>query len=215
MRSFLSFSLVTAVGTIFLIGATVSSYHFLFSYDASDEQEYWTLMEESDPTLSNAAATPYTAKQERQQLHKHMWTNSAAGNLELCIRSENAEFVLDRRDDSTDIIEHMHNVQCYMQEELFYLLPDGSEVMRQSDGGLVLRDSESSVRITEDGINLTPMQIIRYMEADAASYYYKTDQLVAEQVTISCFAVPGHELVESLDNITPLMSGIASHRIYS
>lgn len=212
MRSILSFPVSTALTTLALIATVAGCYFLLFSNNEEDEQAYWALMEESDPSKSNASSTPYTATQERHNLHKHMWMNSSGENLQLSVRSENAELVLDRNDESTDVIEHMHKVQCYMQEELYYVLPDGSEAVRQKNGELVLRKentNEVEIRTVLDNVIAMPMQIVRYMEADAASYYYKNDQLVAEQVTISRFALPGHELKESLENITPLMAGIA------
>ncbi len=87
------------------------------------------------------------------------------------------------------------------------MLPDGNEVVRDAAGEFVFRNS--NLPISRDADNLIPMQILRYMEAETASYFYETDTLIAEQVNISRFAVPGHEIEGSFDNVIPLMTGIA------
>lgn len=208
MRTFHSFPLITGLTTVFILALCIASYFFLFTFNDKDVREYWDIMAESDPArVKNAAETPYTAKQSRLSVHKHMWVNSCEGPLEISVRSEEAELVLDRKEASTEIIENMHNVQCYMQEELFYALPDGSEAVRNESGDLVLRNSDT--RILENAPTLVPMQIVRFIQADAASYSYKTDRLTAQDVAISRFSIPGHALTDSLDNITPLMTGVA------
>lgn len=206
MKSILSFPLTTFLATLLLFGTIVSAYYLLFAFNSDDIRDYWAVMEASDSSHGNEVVLPYTAKQQRHHIHKHLWINSAEENKEIAVRSEDAELVLDRHDEDTEVIEHMRNVQCYMQEELYYSLSDGREVVKKPNGSFYGRDGDP---IDVGDGPLLPMQIIRYMEADAASYYYKSDQLIAEQVTLSRYAIPGHELVESLENMTPLMTGVA------
>lgn len=195
--------------TLFVILTATAVFFYIQFFTSNDQhvQIYKNLMSESNPSLSGQTLTSYNAKQKRENSHKHLWLASEQGPLQHCIRSNESELELDRREESTQLIEHMRNVQCYMQEELYYLSADGEEIAKDSEGYFVFKNTDT--RILNDATTLKPMQIIRHMQADSASYFYKNDKLVANHVTISRFVVPGHELVVSLDNGTPLMSGIA------
>lgn len=195
---------------IVLIGALIYAYFALFSIGESDRKEYWVLMAQTDPHLSQ---TPYTAKQHHHRVHKDIWFTKAGQRMQVRIYSADTELVLDRQDQQTEVVEKMHGVTCYMQEELYFVLPDGREVIKLEDGTLKLRGSDpqkTGSLATIEQTELKPLQIIRYLEADTASYYYQTDRFLADDVKVSRFITEGHTLVESLDGLKPLMDGIAS-----
>jgi len=204
MQKPLSFPITTITALIVLSGICIFCFYHFLSFTDDDVVQYTALMAESHP--SKKSTDPYTAKQERKHLHKHIWTNDKQQNLQLCIHSEDAELVLDRHDDSTQIIEHMQNVHCYMQEELVYVLPDGTEAIKDADGTLKLKDS--GLLASENANEAKPMQHVRYFEANSASYYYETDKVIANNVKISRVIMPGHEIKDDLDR-TPILSGIA------
>lgn len=54
------------------------------------------------------------------------------------------------------------------------------------------------------------MQFVRLMQAETASYFYKSDLFFAEQVSLSRYSVAGHQLPVSLKNEQPLMKGRAA-----
>ena len=54
-----------------------------------------------------------------------------------------------------------------------------------------------------------PFQLLRYLEADSATYFYKNDEVVASDVKIYRYTVPGHELPLKLEGVKPSMKGHA------
>ncbi len=54
-----------------------------------------------------------------------------------------------------------------------------------------------------------PMQLIRYMKAENATYNYNTQLFVAEDAHIWRFRIEGHEPVQSIVGLSPLMEGEA------
>jgi hypothetical protein len=211
MRPKILFLGITLISILLIFGVCALFYRFLFSFDALEHKEYWELMAKADPKKSEATAIPYTATQQHRQAHKDFWFMKNGQRLQLRLRSADTELVLDHHDEQTEVLEHMRDVKCFLQEELYYVLPDGSEAIQQPDGQITLRHHEKNQILTQisDISQLKPMQIIRYMEADTATYYYQTDHFIAEHVKVSRFAAPGHALLESINGLKPMMSGIA------
>jgi hypothetical protein len=210
MRNIILFPGITLFTLTLFLVALALFYHTYFSYGPAERSEYLDLLAKADPKQSHTAA-PYTATQQHHQAHKDIWFNKNGQRLQLRLRSADTELVLDHHDDKTEVLEHMRGVKCYLQEELFYLTPDGREAIPQPDGKLLLRHGDANdpqAQIAPSPL-LKPMQNIRYMEADAATYYYQNDHFVAERVKVSRFAVPGHKLIESVKGLHPLMTGIA------
>jgi hypothetical protein len=176
-----------------------------------DVQEYRQLIENSDLGQAKNKSSPYTAKQQRDDIQKDISFMQGGERLQLRLIAVESQLVLDQHDGETALLEQMRDVHCYMQEELYFVLPDGREALRQSDGQLLIRHADPknpSSWLPQKVPNLKPMQVIRYLQADEATYYYKTDEFVAQQVALSRFAVPGHQLVE-LHEGKPLMNGVA------
>lgn len=211
----MKFRLISLISVLFLIGALAAVYGMLFSFSPADKGEYWKLMANADPAHSEAPSSPYTAKQQHRQAHKDIWYNQKGQRLHMSLHSADTELVLDHHDNTTEVVEHMYGVKCYMQEELYYELPDGREVVYRADGQLRLRRGDSDAVILANDKELKPRQIIRYMEAATAAYYYNGDRFVADQVHISQFSAPGHVLIESIAGLKPLMSGLAKSAEFS
>lgn len=55
-----------------------------------------------------------------------------------------------------------------------------------------------------------PMQVLRYLEADNALYHYRSSHLAAENVKISRYVLPGHQMVAAVDGLNPMFTGDAS-----
>lgn len=208
----MKFRLVSLLSLLAFLGTLAGVYLVLFSFDSTDKGEYWKLMSKADPSHSEAPSTPYTAKQQHRQAHKDIWYNQKEQRLHMSLRSADTELILDHHDNTTEVIEQMYDVKCCMQEELYYLLPDGREVEYRTDGQLRLRNGSDLV---VDPKGLKPMQTIRYLEAAEAAYHYNGDRFVAEQVRISQFIAPGHQLVHSVKGLKPIMSGIARSAEFS
>lgn len=184
----------TLFSLMLIFGLSFFLYQFFISTPDA-EKEYQALMRNADP--SKLESTPYVATQQHRQSHKDIWYTKEDQRMQLCLRSVDTELVLDHHDDNTELIEHMKDVTCYMQEELYYLLQDGHEVIKHQGG-----ESQPEVGI--------PMQVIRYMKADTATYNYQTDHFFADNVQVSRYIIPGHQITFYLSDSTPLMHGIAS-----
>jgi hypothetical protein len=64
-------------------------------------------------------------------------------------------------------------------------------------------------------IGKEPIQTIRYIEADKATYFYEDNTLVARDVTIYRYITSGHTLITSFDSLKPIMIGKASEVEFS
>ncbi len=186
----------------------------LTSPTPAQQRKYSKLMAHADNAKTGTTTAPYKAKQERIGILKEVVFSDGPHRLKLRLKASDALLVLDHRaEDQTEIVENMNHVVCYMQEELFYVLPDGREVIEQRNGKFLLRNAnpqDPASYIAKGDPGLKPMQIMRYMEADTASYFYRTDRFVADNVQITRYLIPGHLLATSFDKAKVLMKGVAS-----
>lgn len=214
--SLLSKPIILILGVLFVL--TGIFFFRMGRVTDSEIQEYKMLMENAESYHSSAKQTPYTAHQDRERIQKDLFFYKGNDRLQIRLIADEAQLVLDHQEADTQVIEHMHNVKCAMQEELYYKLPNGKEASRQSDGRLLLRQGnpqDPASWITLDLPGLMPMQIIRFIDANDATYEYKTDRFVADNVRISRYAIPGHQLREVGQQAAPLMSGTAKHVEFS
>ena len=158
-------------------------------------------------TLGIIAYSVYVARQQRVGVRKDILFTEKDGRIQLKLLSAATELVFDQNEEKLQIVENMNDVRCYMQEELFYLLPDGREVKKAKDGMFVLRDKDEVVE-TEEKL-LQPMQIVRVLDAALASYTYSTDLFVARHANVSRYLLPGHTFTGEVDKGKLMMSGIA------
>lgn len=219
-RGFLVFDSAKWMGLIALLIVLGLSYRAFFQFSDADRHEYKKLMQVSNPTIvEDSTKTPYTARQKRAGIQKDVFFNQGNHRLHLRILSEHAELVLDQREEATEIVEHMHGVKCLMQEDVYYLLPDGREADLFADTDLLVsrggEGTESPSKMPLLGSHAKPMQVIRYLEAETASYFYKSDRFVAENVLVARYVVPGHLLVESIEGMKPVMMGSATSAAFS
>lgn len=194
---------------IFLL-CLVYLYITLGRIDDVDRLAYQTLSESMD---GSDAESSYTSRQQRQGLQKDLLYSDKGQRLQMRLKSDLAELSLDHHDGKVDIVENMHGVTCYIQEELFYSLPDGREAFKQVDGRLLIKHSkpdDSSAWISADASGVKPMQIIRFLEADTAFYYYRNDKFVAENVKVTRYITSGHTIEEAVKEQELIMSGLAA-----
>lgn len=207
------FRFITNLSLCLFLGLLVLFGYSLFSFGDRDRQEYWTLMKQADPTLLNSSSTPYTAKQQHHRVRKDIWFLQDSQRLKLRLASANAELVLDHHDNQTEVIEKMEDVVCCIQEELYYVMPNGNEIKKLPNGLFMKRKGDPynpDDLVIVESANLTPKQVIRYLEAKTASYYYQGNRVIAYDVKLSQFIAPGHLLLETWKNLKPTLTGTAS-----
>lgn len=207
--SLFSFRFKLSLGLLILLLGI--AFWYLGKVSEHDMKEYYGLMAESETSSENTK--PYTARQERQGIQKDLLFRKGENYLQLRLKAEKAQLVLDHQETHTYVIEHMQKVKCWMQEELYYVLPDGREAVPQSNGKLLIRASDETDPISwvsKDMPGLKLKEIIRYIEADEAQYHYKDDHFIANLVKIVRFSRPGQELQEFNKEARLLMQGTAS-----
>jgi hypothetical protein len=197
------------VAFLILLGFLI---HSMMSRSEQDVELYQKLVNSENPNRLDKMSPSYKAKQRRQSLQKEAFFNRKNERLQLRLTSSDAELVLDCHDGGTEVVEHMNNVRCCIQEELFYKLPDGHVALLQEDGRLLVkhgdpRDLHSWTTPQAEGV--VPMQKIRVLEAASASYYYERDLFEAENVKISQYILTGHQLPDQPNDAKPIMRGTA------
>lgn len=208
------FALVSAI-----IAVIIGSWFFYFKIASSDNADaYHALVEAANPINSNFKVSPYKAHQKRRGIQKDIGWVQGSERLQIQLSSSASTLVLDNQESGLEILEKMQDVKCLMQEELYYLLPDGREAVRQPNGKVVVRnqdpDQESSqIDPAMPGILLR--QRLRYLEADDATYFYNSDKFVADKVKIYRYDIPSHDIPKVIRDIKPVMSGTAESVVFS
>lgn len=139
---------------------------------------------------------PSEIRQERKGVYKEIHLTHGEQRIELKIFSESSDLELLSNDTKKELVEHLQKATAYLQEELYYLLPDGKKIKM---------DEAKNYSSTE----LRPMQSFKLLIADKAVYNYQTDLFAAENVTIKKYVCPGHKLPRQMDTDKPIMTGTA------
>lgn len=198
----------------FCLLCAAMTYYALFTSTARDEKEYRRLMLVSNPSLAgDDGEAPYIARQKREGVQKDFSYLKGANLLKVRLVSCEAELVLDKQKESTQIVEEMCGIKAYMQEELFYLLSDGREASLQANGRLLIKGApakEKTSWLSLDDPGAKPMQQLRYLEAASGFYSYKSDRCVAHNVLIERYLIEGHELTEDFSGACLILKGTAA-----
>lgn len=207
----LNFSLFIICGVV-LPAAAFVIFKQMSHISPADIEAYRALTAEASLEKGVSQTAPYQAKQKRVNVQKDVMYNQGISRLHICLKAKEAQMVLDRNEDSSELIEHMNNVTCAMQEEIFYQLPDGREVVKDSNDRFLLKNANPALTesfVDLEATSLKPMQVVRFLEADEASYFYQSDLFKASNVMITRFVAPGHELQKTWKEKQLLMKGIA------
>ncbi|SCA62589.1 Uncharacterized protein SCG7086_AB_00360 [Chlamydiales bacterium SCGC AG-110-P3] len=184
----------------------------LATVDQPDVTEYYELLASSQANRDRAAIAKFTGRQERKNIRKTILFSYPEGRRALRLASDESDLVFDIGAGDGEIVEHLRGVTCDMQEELYYQLSDGREALPQDGGRLLVRGGDTNdpsawIDVASEGI--IPMQRIRHVDADSATYYYKRDLFAAESVSLTRFFVGEHVLSEYWDDVSPTMQGLA------
>lgn len=133
----------------------------------------------------------HISRQQRMGLKKDIFFREKDQSLQLHIESQKADLILERQEGKLEVVEQLNDVICLLQEELLFVLPDGRETHFSSDG---------------KGI---PVQKLVRLEANEASYFYKNEMFVAENVKVMRYLAAGHSLEEASAKMELLSDGLA------
>jgi len=177
-----------------------------------DEVAYEELVASSQAADFNHGLTIFTGKQHRENVQKDIIFSEADGRRQMRLVSQTSDLVFTYGGGGDEVVEYLNGVSCDIQEELYYTLPDGREVKRHSGGQLSLRHAELEDPMAWiDGTTqeLVPMQRVRHVEAGTATYHYRKDLFAADQVDLTRYFVPEHQLPELGEELLPMMQGHA------
>lgn len=191
----------------FLCLVTIALCFRFLSSQPTDKKKYQNIVEHSLP--KTASDTVNFSKHTRNSVTKDIWLEKE-NSLQICIKSNISELFFYPEGKNFVVKEEMQGVCCIAQEELFYVLEDGREVVKTEEGVLRLRQSNHALSLDAlDVSTLQPMQLIRYIQAKQASYDYQSGLLTAHQATLYQYKVPGHTLPDSIQGAQTLMLGEA------
>lgn len=111
------------------------------------------------------------------------------------------------------VLETFQDAQGLIQEELYYILPSGKEVVYDDAGVLVYRGNKPLERDLDVSL-MRPMQHFRYFIAREAVYDFHTNQLIAEGVRFWTYTAEGHSRVEDPMQLFPEAEGEASRMTF-
>lgn len=183
------------------------------SYDEKDLASYQQLEESSNPQKKNRRTRSFGyAEQQRAHVSKEICVQKELPLLCRIVSESSELFFLPDEENHIDVIEEMDHVSGFIQEELFYVLPDGREALPTKEGKLLLRNGDPKKAqswIDPASTSLQPMQLVRYFEAERASYHYNAQLFVGEEVKLWKYRLQGHGPLASRKGLVPLMTGKA------
>ncbi len=163
-----------------------------------DRAEYMQLMSQANPSiLGSSTLTPYSVAQNRRGIQKDYFYSQGPDRLHVQLKSDNATLMMHQGAEGSALIEMMRDVECQMQDELFYILKDGREAVKLADGQLILKKSkpERPILLTpNETLGAEPMQYIRRLNAKEASFHYQTGQFAGKDVQMMHYVASGHEI---------------------
>lgn len=166
-------------------------------------QEYNSLMQKTQVGSQNIVCNDsFMAMQERIGVNKTIYFFNENQRLNMQIFSKKSDLVYDHRTKKAEVIEKLSDIQCYMQEELYYLTSDGREVLQNQNGKYVLKNKPNRDEKVADNFEidrLKPMQKLRYIKAKNAIYEITSEALIAYCAEIYQMRVPGHLIPEILE----------------
>lgn len=148
---------------------------WIYPIREADRTLYAELSKSSNPDESDHHLS--YSQHKRHNVCKQVWYQDETP-LYFRIDSEDSELFFFRQHHQVEVIEQLENVNCIMQEELYY----------------------------EDQV---PMQKVRYLQAERASYNYNTQLFVAEKANLWKYQLEGHEPPTQMPQTQALMRATA------
>jgi hypothetical protein len=144
-----------------------------------------------------------SSNQDRKTVSKDILICENPYRLHFRLQSAESSLLMNNLQDKIEVIENMTDLHGLMQEVLYYVMPDGREVIADNEGTFRLRsaskNSSSKSQIFDWDPTWQPMQEVRFFEAERGSYNYSTRLFQASEVYMVRFRVAGHDLDRELE----------------
>lgn len=186
-------------------------YAILGHYSDSDRLAYDQLMQ--GDSSGNKTIEAQVSKQQRIGLQKNIFFNHDNQRLELRLNSARSELALEKSDRHIDIVEHLQEVTCSLQERVYFVLKDGRQAFSRGEGMLWIEGThpdDFASLIPENTTGLLKEQVVLVLKAKDAVYHYKGQLLVANKVEVMRYIISSHHLKELPLDAKLISNGIAS-----
>ncbi len=149
-------------------------------------------------------------QQTRVGVSKEIFINEGPLRRILDLKAARSEISVLSKRPHMRVQETFYDVTGLVQHELYYVAPNGKEVIYNEEGILVFRDKKP----VDPGLKLLPKQHFRYFTANEALYDFHTGQLLAEECQFWTFTADGHEKVENPLSLVPEAEGEAKRMTF-
>ncbi len=182
-------SLIIAITALIVLALLLV---YLVSYARDSDLAFYQEVQTKARPQAMLKAREKPGEQFRGHVDKDLWIAEKEDRLHFHLASQTSTLEFNLVGGSEEITEHMENVTGIIQDKLFYITPDGEEVVTN-----------------EPHPDFEAWQEVRYLEAEKASYHYKTGRFVAREATLTRYRVKGHAMIDTVEGLDPIISGKA------
>ncbi len=170
-----------ALALLLLAGCGALLITSLVQQDQSDLDDYERHVAPTDAKDKPPSKTPQ-GTQQRSLVVKDFFFAKGRTRLHAQLKSRRSHLLLLFTGSRVSLTEEMEGASGRIQEELYYRLPDGSEVACDAPAMALINPSWE------------PMQLIRSFTAKRASFSYHEMRLTAKEATLTRNSCAGHTL---------------------
>lgn len=199
-------TLLCLTGLFLLFKATGISY--------KDEEKFRELVESSPKKQrkDRIRQKQELTQQTRWNVTKTIYIAEKPLKRQVELKAKRSKVVVISKRPHMQVSETFFDVNGIAQQELYYRLKDGSEVLYNEQGNLITRTGKPLDPYI-DKTSLEPTQRFRYFEADRAVYDFQSHQLIAHNVHFWTYTTSGHDVVLDRALLDPEATGKASRMV--
>lgn len=173
----------------FLIAAASLIWIFHCAFARQTDHARYHAFRKKQQEISNSSSHIVSehAYQTREGVRKDIWTVENGQRMHYRIDSQSSILRLVPNDTKMELVENLQGIKCWMQDKLLFSNETGT----------------------------APLQQVRYLEANAGTYRYNTQQFDANSVSLFFLRLPGHTLTFDVGSKHAFLSGIAQDVSFS
>ncbi|MDF2577138.1 MAG: hypothetical protein K0S74_622 [Chlamydiales bacterium] len=146
-------------------------------------------------------------QQNRVNVTKDIWRILNQQRLHGFLSSAESQIVTTA--ETEQVLEQLKDVTIWLQQELYYRLPNDKEGLLQSNGKILMKngnpeDPNAWFKLDK---RFKPMQKVDLIQAEAAIYHISSNRLVAYNVKLYRYLLPTHTLPTNNQHLEPIMVG--------
>lgn len=196
---------------IFIAFLSIALSLLLLQVNRANYERYWDLAQSSRPMEGEGAVWEHV-KQVKEDVTKDIWFSREGQRLRARIYSDQSVLHFLQKGHGFDVVEDMTSVKASLQDQLYYLLPDGREAFLQPNGRVLIQGADPKDPdswMSAESSDLQPMQQLRYFEGNTSQYFFGKNTLVSRDVQTQRFHAMGHDLSPTYERVETVMQGNA------